>query len=245
MQNKPLGLDTLRAAMRSVPDVIPYLSPRVRRILSEPTPYKTYEFFLSAIEGLVNSLYNGFIGGEFIDVFANLISGQLTDAYSRAWVDDGNMGDLPPYLMESLEGTILNQYTFVDQYYRDIIDARVDGTPIKPMLDRAELWAQRWNESYEMARHLITIENGGKEVWIIDPSKENCTICAALNGIVAYAREWDELNVHPRNAPNPILAKERGGCGGWKCGCERKPTDRRRSPRAYDTILNIVTRGSL
>ena len=228
--------------IEEVPQVKPFLSDKARRMLdNEPVPYKTYEFFLSAVEGLVNGVYSGLVGSDFVYAMDNLITGQLRDAYIRAWVDDGHFGELPEYLQESLDAMVDEQQKHVVDYWHDIIDARVDGKPIEPLLSRAQMWAQRWKEAYEMARHLINVENGGKEMWVIDPEKENCTICSRLNGIVAYAREWDELNVHPRNAPNPILAKERGGCGGWKCGCERKPTDRRRSPNAYDTILNIVS----
>jgi hypothetical protein len=239
--NHPVLLASLRATVRIVPDVLPLLSTRARRALAEPAPYKTYEFFLSAVEGLVHGVYNGLVDSDFVYAMDNLIVGQLRDAYTRAWVDDEHFGELPAYLQESLDAMVEEQQSHVTDFFHAIIDARVDRTPIAPLLNRAGLWAGRYNEAYEMARHLIAVENGGKEIWVTNPQKESCSICLALNGIVAYAREWDELNVHPRNAPNPILSKERGGCGGWKCGCERKPTDQRRSPKAYTTILNIVS----
>lgn len=239
--NKSILLASLRSAVRVVPDVVVYLPVQARRVLAEPTPYKTYEFFLSAVEGLVNGVYLGLVDSDFVYAMDNLITGQLRDAYIRAWMDDGHFGELPDYLQESLDAMVEEQQSHVVDFFHAIIDARVDQTPMAPLLNRAGMWAGRYNEAQEMARHLITVENGGKEVWVIDPEKENCTICAALNGIVAYAKEWDELNVHPRNAPNPILSKERGGCGGWHCGCERQPTDKRRSPKAYSAILNIVS----
>jgi hypothetical protein len=239
--DQSLLLASLRATIRIVPDVLPHLSLSTRRALAEPTEYKTYEFFLSAVEGLVNGVYLGLVDSDFVYTMDNLITGQLRDAYIRAWVDDEHFGELPDYLQESLDAMVEEQQSHVVDFWHAIIDARVDGTPVAPLLNRAGMWAGRWNEAYEMARHLIAVENGGREMWVTDPQKESCTICLALNGIVAYAREWDELNVHPRNAPNPILSKDRGGCGGWKCGCERQPTNQRRSPKAYTTILNIVS----
>jgi hypothetical protein len=239
--NNSILLATLRTTIKVIPAVYPLLSTRARLTLAEPTEYKTYEFYLHAVQGLVHGVYNGLVDSDFVFAMDNLILGQLRDAYIRAWVEDGHVTDLPPYLQESLDEMVIEQQSHVVQFWHAIIDARVDGTPISPLLNRAVMWAQRWNEAYEMARHLITLNNGGKEQWVIDPAKENCTICSRLNGIVAYAREWDELNVHPRNAPNPILSKAKGGCEGWHCGCQRRPTDRRRSPKAYDTIMNIVS----
>ncbi len=222
--------------MRAVPDTISRLSVQARYVLVEPTPYKTYEFFLSAIQGLVHGVYQGLIGGIFIDTLANLISGQLTDAFQRAWSDDEHFTELPDYLREPLESMILTQYDYVDQFYRDIVDARIDGTPIDPLLFRAQLWAQRWTEAYNQAVSIISEVNGGKLLWSLGATEDHCTTCLVLNGVVAYAREWNELGVHPQGAPNDLIE-----CGGWVCDCVLSPTDQRRSPKAYDTILNAVT----
>lgn len=236
--NKSLLLTILRTTTRAVPDVIPLLSVKTRRDLAEPTEYKTYEFFLSAITGLVEGVYQGFIGGVFIDTLANLISGQLTDAYQRAWADDGNFSELPDYLQNDLEAMILNQYTFVDQFYRDIVDARVDQTSIAPLLNRATLWAQRWTEAYNNAAAKIVEVNGGNLLWKLGDTEQHCTVCAGLDGIVARAKEWSDLGVRPQNAPNNKLT-----CGGWKCDCSLSPTDKRRSPGAYGRIEEILLAG--
>jgi hypothetical protein len=241
--NKDILLASARAAIKLVPDAYPLLSLPHRRALAEPSEYKTYEFFLSAVQGLVNGVYMGLVDSDFVFAMDNLISGQLTDAYTRAWMEDGHVTELPDYLQGPLDAMIAEQQSHVVDFWHAIIDARVDETSIAPLLNRAAMWAGRWVEAFEMAQHLIAVQNGGKEVWVMDAGKENCTICSRLNGIVAYASEWDALNVHPRNAPNPILSKDRGGCGGWRCGCSRRATDKRRSPKAFDTILNIIGGG--
>jgi len=186
----------------------------------------------NAIEGLVNGVYNGNIGGQFIDTLANIISGQLTQAYRQAWEDEG-MTDYfaPDYLSESLEAMILGQYDYVDQFYRDIIDARVDGTSVEPLLARAKLWANRWNEAYNEAVRLITLQGGGNLVWEYGDA-EHCNTCLSLNGIVARASEWDTLGVKPQG---DMLE-----CGGWNCKCALVSTDKRRSPNAYGRIEEIL-----
>lgn len=222
-------------AVNLVPDVLPYLSNKARWAMYKPAEYKTFDYMLSVITGLVRGVYSGLVGGQFIDSMANLISGQLTQAYRQAYEDEGYTDFiLPAYLSSSLETMILNQYGFVDQYYRDIVDARVDGTPIDPLLQRATLWATRWNEAYNEAIRLIAKENGGNLVWVYGDT-DHCTTCLSLNGIVASAKDWDMLGVKPQNAPNNNLE-----CGGWRCQCSLQPTDKRRSANAYGRIEEIL-----
>jgi len=224
-----------REAVRIAPQVREHLSSKSRFTLYEPTPYKTFDYMQRAIIGLVRGVYSGLVGGDFIDTMANLISGQLTQAYQQALEDEGYTDfALPEYLADSLEKMILNQYDFVDQYYRDIIDARIDGTSIDPLLMRADMWANRWNEAYNEAVRLLTLEAGGNLVWRYGED-EHCETCRGLNGIVASAREWEEAGVRPQNAPNPLI-----DCGGWQCQCSLEPTDARRSPNALVRILGII-----
>lgn len=209
------------------------IQPRV--VLYMGSGYKSFDYFLAQIRGLVRGVYNDFIGGDFIDTMANLISGQLTQAYRQAYTDEGYTDfNLPDYLQSSLTDAIAYQYTFVDQYYRDIVDARIDKTPIDPLLQRASLWANRYNEAYNEAVKLITAENGGNMIWEYGAA-EHCDTCRDLNGIVASAKEWEAAGVKPQNAPNPLI-----DCGGWNCKCSLSSTTRRRSPKALDRILNII-----
>ena len=229
-------LPHIRQIVATFPEVRTYLTGRARWSLYRPAEYKTVDYMENAIEGLVNGVYNGNIGGQFIDTMANIISGQLTQAYQQAFEDEGFTDfALPDYLSESLEDMILGQYDYVDSFYRSIIDARVDGTPIAPLLQRAELWAQRWTEAYNEAMRLMAIENGQKLVWNLGLTEEHCPECAALNGIVARASEWDTLNIRPQNAPNDKLT-----CGGWRCDCSLEITDQRRTRDAYGRLEEIM-----
>lgn len=229
----PLAL--VRTLAARYPDVVPLLSPRARLLAAKPTEYKTYDYFLSTLERMITNVYEGNLGGEFVDIMASLIQGQLTQAYEQAWKDEEGEGALPDYLTAPLEDLILSQYDHVDQLYRDIVDARVDETDIAPLLSRAALWAERWNEAYNQAVLLITSENGGNLVWRLGATEEHCEVCSALNGVIAPASVWDELGVHPQGAPNDLLT-----CGGWRCDCSLESTTQRRSPKAYDAILNAV-----
>jgi hypothetical protein len=210
-----------------------YLDAEILADMESIGAMKTYDYFLKQITGLVRGVYSGNVSGEFIDTMANLISGQLADAYKRVWKEDGNELPLPGYLSESLTEAIANQYSFVDQFYRDIVDARIDKSSIEPLLIRAEMWANRYKEAQSEAVRLIALENGGKLQWIYGDA-DHCETCSELNGLVAYAKEWEISKLKPQNAPNSFLE-----CGGWRCACKLEPTDRRRSPKVLDTLLTI------
>ena len=233
--DKFLLYNFMRRAMCDVPAVIPLLSNKARFYMYQPATYKTYDYMLKQIERLVKGVYSGNIGGQFIDTMANLISGQLTQAYEQAWTDEEGEGDIPDYLSSSLETAILGQYDFVDQYYKDIVDAKVDKTPIDPLLFRAKLWAQRWTESYNEAVRLIVLDSGGNMIWTLGATEAHCPECAAFNGKVARAKEWDTLGIRPQNAPNKKLT-----CGGWQCDCSLTPTDQRRTAGAYGKLEAIL-----
>ena len=204
-------------AIQQVPQVVLYLKPA----------YKSYEYFLAQTNGLVRALYNGFIGGQFIDTLANLISGQLWDAYEKAWFDEGGDGVVPDYLNKSYQDAVSAQYGYVDQFYRDIVDEKIDQTSLDPLLVRANMWANRWNEAYNEAVRLITLENGGRLVWKMGRA-EHCSTCLALDGIVAFAKEWDAIGIKPQS--------DRLECHGFNCKCSLSPTKARRSPNAYGRI---------
>ena len=217
------------------PRVIPHLSGEARQIMLDE--FKTYDYFLTVLTRLIRSVYAGLLGGEFIDILANLIQGQLTQAYEQAWIDDGNQLPMPAELTEAANALIVQQFGYVDQFYRDIVDARIDGTPIAPLEARAQFWAARYNEAYNDAKMKIALQMGAKLKWVEGDTKEKCDTCVSLNGIVAYASIWDRLNVHPQGAPNDHIE-----CGGWNCKCMLVPTDERQTRDAENRIAEIVGR---
>lgn len=197
--------------------------------------YKTAEQFEARLSNLVEALYKETITApQFVDGLGALISRQITLAYREAWRDEGD-GQYPDYLTAASEAAILIQFDFVDQFARDIVDARIDEKPIDGLLSRVPLWANRYNEAYNEAVMLISQKNGGKLEWVLGETEQHCTTCSNLNGIVAYAKEWEALNVKPQNAPNNKIE-----CGGWRCDCSLSPTTKRRTPGAYGRIEEAI-----
>jgi hypothetical protein len=112
------------------------------------------------------------------------------------------------------------------------VDAAKNELGWDGMLARAELWANRYTDTVNIA---ILTTKEQKLVWNLGATEEHCETCAALNGIVAWASEWELANVHPQSPPNDLLE-----CGGWKCDCSLEPTEKRRSPKALTTLLDIA-----
>ena len=232
------------ALIRTIVDIIPTVRPHLTGkalafVFNLDSEYKTESFFRGTVEHLVKQVYGGYMSGEFSDIMDNLISGQIADAYQQAWEDDGNTEALPIYLLEAEQAFVTDQWKYVEGFYRAIVDARVDGTPIEPLLERAQMWAGQWTTAYESATLAIHTQTGGRGQWIKGQTELGCRICDQLDGIVAYFSEWEQLGVHPRGFPNPLL-----GCGGGgpsnNCDCEIKQTDQRRSPNAFQKISSIV-----
>ena len=230
----------VRYAVTKYPAAAQHLKGRARWIAyASGGEYKTYDYYLATLERMVRNVYNGIEGGEFIDIMANLIQGQISQAFLEAWKAEGTDATFPDYLQAASEQMILDQYDHVDQFYRDIVDARIDKTPIDPLISRCALWAARWNEAYNQGVALITENEGGNLVWELGGTEEHCATCYTLNGIVARASEWHELDVHPQGGPNEKLE-----CGGWRCDCSLSPTDQRRSPGAYGRIEEAILAGA-
>lgn len=228
-------LDKIATAYKLLPALDGLLS--ARAIMAIFGEIKSYDYFERHVEGLVRGVYNGYIGGEFIDTLLNLVQGQLTQAYEQAWKDDGNELPLPDYLQASLDEMLNSEIDYIDGYYHDIVDARVDNTPIDPLLVRASMWANRYNDALNKANMEIAAQTGGKLVWRIGATEKHCETCAALDGIVAYATEWQASGLSPQNPPNTALE-----CGGWQCDCSLEPTDERKTRGAVDRLQEISTR---
>ena len=227
-----MNINLLRQAVQLVPAVIPHLSQKARFYFAEAEAYKSYDFMLARVDGLVRGVYTGNVGGDFVDIMGSLIKGQMEDAYRQAWNDEGYEGALPDYLVNSLDAFVIREANFdwIYQFYKDIVDARVDKTPLEPLLSRAKLWANKWNAAYNEALRVITIENGGNLIWVLGEA-EHCTTCLALNGIVASGKEWEASGWKPQSADLE--------CHGYNCKCQLLPTSNRRSRDAAGQLAKI------
>jgi hypothetical protein len=197
---------------------------------------KTYTHFSRQISQAVRDLFNGGDVGDFTGTMAEIISVQLPKAWA-AGMDENGLS-YPDDMIEEwqlqLDGIILSEYNYVDGFAQAIIDARDNPDALPGLIKRGDLWANRYNDVQNQA---LMMTAGGKDrmVWILGDSEENCPTCSALNGIVAYSREWEQSRFKTQNPPNGMLE-----CGGWQCHCQLLPTNQRRTRNALDRLIEIA-----
>jgi hypothetical protein len=195
---------------------------------------KTVEYFTRVLSGMVRDLYRGDIEeGGFVDGLAQLVQDQLTRAWNEGMRENDldPAEDMEPEWQVILDDIIANEYNYVDGFAADIVVARDEQADWTPLLLRAELWANRYNDVVNKA--IITTKEQ-KLLWVFGDT-DHCTTCERLNGIVAWASEWDEAGVSPQNPPNGKLE-----CGGWRCQCTLIPTGNRHTRNALDAIMGAI-----
>jgi hypothetical protein len=139
--------------------------------------------------------------------------------------------------LAELDARITAEYEFIPQLGDDIMAATADGLTDKDFSAsfrmRAEMWANRYSDMVTQAQLWF----GGKDKfeWQLGATEQHCSTCSQLDGIVAYASEWDESGLHPQGAPNDNLE-----CGGWQCDCSLNATDKRRTNDALGRLMDIA-----
>lgn len=183
------------------------------------------------------ALYRGGDPGIFIDQFAAAISNQLT----RAWHEGADSVGVAKEDMTEEDKDYLT--AIIDSEYDHVLDLAADIEAAQAgtleefrarFVPRIDMWVLRYTDVVNQAK----VYFGGKTrmVWTLGATEEHCITCAALNGICAFAEEWEEAGVYPQNAPNQALA-----CGGWRCDCSLEVTDKRRSAGALARIMDAAT----
>jgi hypothetical protein len=182
-------------------------------------------------------LYRGEDVGVFIDQFTAAIDNQLT----RAWNEGAAECDVLPEDMTEddlaiLQTIIDNEFEYILGLAEDIQAYQTQGDEVAfgdSFKSRIDLWVNRYTETVNRAR----VHFGGKLHlrWTLGATEKHCETCAALDGIVAWAIEWEQAQIQPQNPPNPQLE-----CGGWKCDCKLEPTDERRTQNALKRLLDIA-----
>jgi hypothetical protein len=209
---------------------------------------KTYAHYDRVLRSGVRDLYNGDITeSDFVTILQDLIPQQLTRAWHEGMAENGLEPDeMIPEWEDQLQAMILSEYDYVDGFAADIAAAAqsdlVLGDSLDGLMSRADLWANRYTDVVNEAK-LRTADGKDKFVWNMGATEEHCWICSALNGIVAFAKEWEQSGFRPQEPPNELLSMERGGekgCKGWRCDCTLNSTTDRRTNGALDKLLALA-----
>jgi hypothetical protein len=196
--------------------------------------WKTYEFFLRSLSASVRALWAGNITeAVFIDKLASLLEQQMRRAWNEGMRDNGldPARDMKPEWEQAYQELVAEQFGYVDQFAADIVEARkVPGASIDPFIIRAELWANNYTSTVNTAR-VVTAAKDARYVWRLGATEEHCETCAALNGVVALASDWDKLRARGIEPQGDKLM-----CGGWNCDCMLELTDDDLTPGGIPSV---------
>ena len=198
---------------------------------------KTYGYMLNHVDKLARDLYSWSITrDQFVDSMADLIEQQLRRAWNEGMRNNefDPQTDMTDELEQIFQELVTDQFNYIEGYADAIVQGAKNESGVDQFRARATLWANRYNEMVDISQR-TTANNGDKYEWVLGATEQHCDTCYRLNGIVAFASEWESLGVHPQGAPNDLLE-----CGGWRCDCSLNLTDKRRSPKAFDVIVGIV-----
>jgi hypothetical protein len=211
------------ATAATMPGLAEHLRGRARwmaRAIEPEHALKTTEAMFRMVWRAVRELYNNELGYDaFIDRMSDILPQQLRRAWNAGMRVNGldPMTDNRPEWEAVFQEFVVNQFTFVDGFARDIVTARQAQAGTAALRSRVEMWANRYNECKDLAT-ATTAEDNQRLEWIFGDT-DHCTTCQALNGIVATAREWRQA------AGRGIFPKSKAlECHGYRCQCRLQKT---------------------
>lgn len=191
-----------------------------------PSPATQQSDYRLAIRAAVRALWKNLIDADqFYDWMTSAIWRGLTGAWYAGAAECGiQPTELSPDERSALQLVIAEESNHVGDFAASIINRSKDrGGQLGMHLERAEMWAARWQDVNTRA-HVMACQDV-KMKWVLGPAKEHCITCdVKLNGKVKRASYWAQT-VLPQSPPNPRLE-----CAGWKCQCVLVDTSERCSP---------------
>lgn len=179
--------------------------------------YKTEATYQRQAWRSIRELYNSEIDEfAFIDDFVGYIDNQFGRAWRAGARDVGiNPNQFTDDDQSAFNAIVLAEREFILSLAEDIVNARMNNASIEQFRQRADMWANRYNDVVNQAR----VHFGGRQYleWVVGPT-EHCETCATLNGIVATADEWAASGWRPQGRELE--------CGGWRCQCSLVLTDK-------------------
>jgi len=207
---------------------------------------KTEAMFLRQLRAYCLQLFRGELG-EF--AWIQDMTDTIADQMGKAWREGARAVGVEPSEftnedIEELNKIIASEYDYVLALGSDILALRLMGGTLEEyrtkFAGRIEVWAHRYTDVVNQAKVWFGKRKKVKLKWEMGATEEHCATCAALNGIVAYAEDWERSGIHPQNPPNQALE-----CGGWRCDCALVPTTERATNNALERIQDIVIASKL
>lgn len=197
-------------------------------------PEYTQDKYERDIDQAAGAYWKDGVRGSFITRMRAAVKFGLTDAFTQGARDVGvERDEFDDETKQAIADIIAEEQSHITTLL-DYVDQVARSKQPQSALDmRLGMWKSRYQDVVDRARVML----GGKTRlgWKLGQTEEHCETCSALNGLVAFAEEWERAGIYPRRPPNDKLV-----CKGYQCDCTCEPTKRRRSARAFERIQAIA-----
>jgi len=141
----------------------------------------------------------------------------LTQAFADGAKECGVLPEeFTPVERMELEQRVFDQYNYIGGLAEFIAShSKAQGGKWGAMSARVPLWANRYREAREKAKGMACADK--KAQWIYGDTIEHCKDCSRVVGRVYRLSTWDKYGWIP--------GSHELACGGWRCKCQRVPTD--------------------
>ena len=215
LTNKSVTVDTITLSRRNGVTV---KIPLPGKVYKESFFLKSLNSYRKEIRANIRGYFNGKFGYfDFVDNMNSAINRRLTQAWIEGAKECGIAFDeLTTDERNTLQDRINSELAYIPGLANDIDEAVEVGGKITPLLKRADLWANRYEEVKNQAKVMVC--KNAKLEWVLGEA-EHCTSCLKLSGKVKRASYWNDKGVIPRVAGASYLE-----CKGYNCKCELKQT---------------------
>lgn len=175
------------------------------------------EGYQSAINSAVRGLWSGALDRA---AFTSSMRATVSRWLAIAWREGMKACDVNPDEITDEQAQVINdivkrEFTFISGFGADIAAGnKASGGLVRPFLNRAAQWANRYNEVKFIAQILACADKRYR--WVMDPKKKHCKDCTKLHGKVRTGAGWIKYGVAP--------GSYKLACKG-NCGCELKRTN--------------------
>ena len=169
------------------------------------------------LRSAVRGFYNGTLSqGQFTDAMESSIRRGLT----RAWIEGAKVcgvkqDELTEDELDALQSAIESEFGYIDNFASGIEESE----KLAALYSRLTKWTNRYTDIENRAKTMACADE--KLEWELGAVERHCSTCPRLHGKVKRGSQWTKLGIHPQRPPNACLE-----CGGWKCKCRLKRTDK-------------------
>ena len=156
--------------------------------------------FRRNLRASVRGLWNGALTKrQALATFRSAIERGIDQAWNEGAAECGIQEDE----LTTEELTVRDSFIFeqndLAENFIDAIEAnsKANGGQLTPLLQRAELWVNRYNDAKTQSQALACADEKGE--WFLGPTEKHCPSCAGFNGRVYRMSTWARNNALPRS----------------------------------------------